>query len=123
MPVTGPSFIALQVADLDRSAAFYETHLGLQRAPQAPPGAIVFATEPIAFAVRNPLPGVDPASASPRPGLGVALWLRATDAHAIHDALVGADVEITAPPSDGPFGWMFSFADPDGYVVTLHQGQ
>ena len=33
MTVTGPDFIALQVRDLDRAAAFYETHLGLRRAP------------------------------------------------------------------------------------------
>ena len=36
MTVTGPSFIALQVRDLERSAQFYETYLGLRRAPQAP---------------------------------------------------------------------------------------
>lgn len=33
MTVTGPSFIALQVRDLERSAQFYETYLGLRRAP------------------------------------------------------------------------------------------
>ncbi|NAZ87193.1 VOC family protein, partial [Kineococcus indalonis] len=39
MTVTGPDFIALQVRDLARSAAFYEEHLGLRRAPAGPPGA------------------------------------------------------------------------------------
>ena len=28
-------------------------------------------------------------------------------------------VKVTAP-FDGPFGRTFAFADPDGYVVTLH---
>lgn len=35
--VTGPDFIALQVRDVDAAAAFYETHLGLRRAPASPP--------------------------------------------------------------------------------------
>ena len=33
MAVTGPDFLALQVHDLDRSAAFYESRLGLRRLP------------------------------------------------------------------------------------------
>jgi catechol 2,3-dioxygenase-like lactoylglutathione lyase family enzyme len=98
MTVTGPDFIALQVRDLDRSAAFYETHLGLRRLPTGPPGAVVFDTKPASFAVREPLPGVDLDAAAPRPGLGVALWLAADDAQALHDQLT----------------------DPDGYAVTVH---
>ena len=73
MTVTGPDFIALQVRDLERSARFYETKLGLRRTPSSPKGAVVFATAPIPFAVREPLPGVDLDQAAPRPGLGVAL--------------------------------------------------
>lgn len=34
--VTGPDVVALQVRDA--AAAFYETHLGLRRAPSSPPG-------------------------------------------------------------------------------------
>jgi hypothetical protein len=34
-------------------SAFYEKHLGLRRAPASPPGAVVFATEPVPFAVRE----------------------------------------------------------------------
>ncbi len=51
--VTGPDFVALQVRDLERAAAFYEQRLGLRRAPGSPSGAVVFATEPIPFAVRD----------------------------------------------------------------------
>jgi predicted enzyme related to lactoylglutathione lyase len=119
MTVTGPDFIALQVRDLDRAATFYEQRLGLRRIPQSPPGAVVFATTPVAFAVREPLPGVDLDSVD-RPGLGVALWLRAADAQALHDALQSAAVPIATPPFDGPFGRTFTFTDPDGYAVTIH---
>ncbi len=120
MPVTGPDFVALQVNDIEESAKFYEEHLGLNRAPKAPEGAVVFTTSPIPFAVREPLPGVDLSATTPRPGVGVALWLHADDSQAIHDTLSEAGVQIVAPPTDGPFGRAFSFSDPDGYVVTVH---
>lgn len=119
MTVTGPSFVALQVRDVERAAGFYEAHLGLTRAA-GPPGAVVFATTPIAFAVREPLPGVDLDAASPRPGLGVALWLRTDDAQALHDRVSAAGVPILAAPVDGPFGRQFTLTDPDGYAITLH---
>ena len=119
MPVTGPDFVSLQVRDLDASRAFYETHLGLVRSPAGPPHAVVFTTTPIAFALRGLLPGSDLDSVA-QPGLGVALWLHATDVQAIHDALVEAGVTVVAEPIDGPFGRTFTFADPDGYHVTLH---
>jgi predicted enzyme related to lactoylglutathione lyase len=118
--VTGPDFIALQVRDLDAAASFYETHLGLRRAPASPPGAVVFTTTPTAFAVRTPLPGVDLDAASPRPGLGVALWLHADDAQGLHDQLADAGVPIASALVDGPFGRTFTFTDPDGYAVTIH---
>jgi predicted enzyme related to lactoylglutathione lyase len=122
MTVTGPDFIALQVRDLDRAAAFYEDQLGLTRVAASPPHAIVFATAPIPFAVRDPLPGVD-LDAIGRPGAGVALWLHANDAQALHDRLATAGVPIVAPPFDGPFGRTFTFTDPDGYAVTIHDKQ
>lgn len=116
--VTGPDFLALQVRDLERAAAFYEQRLGLRRVPASPPGAIVFATEPIPFAVREPLPGVDLDGG--RPGLGVALWLGADDAQSLHDYLAAQGVQILTEPFDGPFGRTFVFQDLDGYAVTIH---
>ncbi len=44
----------------------------------------------------------------------------ATDVQAIHDALVADGHRIVTDPIDGPFGRTFTFADPDGYHVTLH---
>jgi predicted enzyme related to lactoylglutathione lyase len=119
MAVTGPDFIALQVRDLEKAANFYETQLGLTRAPVAPPHAVVFTTTP-AFAVRDTLPGVDLDAVTPNPGVGVVLWLAADDAQAQHDSLAANGVPITVPPFDGPFGRTFTFSDPDGYAVTIH---
>ncbi|MFU8947311.1 VOC family protein [Mycetocola zhadangensis] len=118
MTASGPGFISLQVRDLPRSAAFYEDYLGLTRQP-GPPHAVVFATKPAAFAVREPLPGVDLDSVS-QLGFGVGIWLHAEDAQGIHDRLLADGVSITVPPVDGPFGRTFTFSDPDGYQITLH---
>ncbi|MEI5676565.1 MULTISPECIES: VOC family protein [unclassified Nocardioides] len=119
MPAIGPDFISLQVRDLDASQAFYELYLGLVRSPAGPPHAVVFETKPIAFALRTVVPGTDLDSVV-QPGLGVAIWLHATDVQAIHDALVADAHPIVSTPIDGPFGRTFTFADPDGYQVTLH---
>jgi catechol 2,3-dioxygenase-like lactoylglutathione lyase family enzyme len=73
MTITGPDFIALQVRDVEAAAAFYETRLGLPRARVSPPGAVVFATVPVPFAVRTPQPGLDLDAVAPRPGAGVAV--------------------------------------------------
>jgi predicted enzyme related to lactoylglutathione lyase len=115
--VIGPDFIALQVSDLEVAAAFYTEQLGLERAAQSPPGAVVFATAPIPFAVREP--AID-LKAVERLGWGVALWLKADDPQALHDRLVNAGARIVTAPFDGPFGRTFVFADPDGYAITIH---
>lgn len=119
MAVTGPDFISLQARDLDASQAFYEHYLGLVRSPAGPPHAVVFETTPIAFALRSVVPGTD-LDAVAQPGIGAAIWLHATDVQAIHDGLVADGHRIVADPIDGPFGRTFTFADPDGYQVTLH---
>jgi predicted enzyme related to lactoylglutathione lyase len=117
MAAVGPSFLALQVRDLQASARFYEQHLGLTRAAVSPPHAVVFDTRPVPFAVREPAVDLD---AVDRLGWGVVLWLKAENADEIHDALAAHGVPIVTPPFDGPFGRTFAFADPDGYTVTLH---
>jgi predicted enzyme related to lactoylglutathione lyase len=122
MSVAGPDFVALQVRNLEEAAAFYESRLGLHRANVSPPGAVVFDTTPIPFAVREPLPGVDLDAPAAQPGLGVALWLRADNAQALHDALEAAEVRILVSPFDSPFGRTFTFSDLDGYAVTVHDG-
>jgi predicted enzyme related to lactoylglutathione lyase len=53
-------------------------------------------------------------------GWGVALWLKAEDVDRLHDDLARHGVTIVTAPFDGPFGRTFAFADPDGYIITLH---
>ena len=117
---SGPDFISVQVRDLDTASAFYEERLGLRRAPASPPGAVVFASEPIPFAVRELVPDTDLDAG--RPGLGIAVWIKVDAAQALHDQLVTDGVMIMTVPFDGPFGRTFTVADPDGYVITIHDG-
>jgi predicted enzyme related to lactoylglutathione lyase len=113
----GPDFIALQVRDLAASRRFYTEQLGLGLAPQSPPNAVVFRTEPIPFAIREPSVNLDH---STHLGWGIALWFLADDADTLHASLQGQGVPIVQPLQDGPFGRMFSLVDPDGYTITVH---
>ena len=115
--VIGPSFIALQVRDLEVSKKFYLEQIGLTASPHMPPGALIFQTKPIPFAIRTPMVDLD---ATSKLGWGVSLWIAATDADALHAELVEKDVPIVLPPADGPFGRFFSFRDSDGYAITVH---
>ena len=113
----GPSFLALQVRDLEASRVFYIEKLGLAPLQQNPPGAIVFSTRPVPFAIRTPMIDLD---ATSKLGWGVSFWIAVTDANAMHDQLVKAGVPIVLPLADGPFGRFFAFCDPDGYTITVH---
>lgn len=114
-----PDFVALQVRSLEASRRFYEELLGLEVDPSGPPNAVVFRTEPIPFAVREPVVDLD---AVERLGWGVALWFRCEDSDGLHTALVSAGTGILQEPFDGPFGRTFTFVDPDGYGITVHDG-
>jgi predicted enzyme related to lactoylglutathione lyase len=99
--------------------AFYEQYLGLVRSQAGSPHAVVFEATPITFALRELLPGTDLAPVA-QPGIGVAVWLHTPDAQAIHDALTSDSHPIVSTPVEGPFGRTFTFSDPDGYHITLH---
>ncbi|MEU7045722.1 VOC family protein [Streptomyces varsoviensis] len=119
--IDGLDFFALQVRDLEAAAEYCEKNLGLRRAAFSPPHAVVFDTKPVPMAVREPLPGTDLDAG--RPGLGIALWFATPDTQALHDRLTANGVEIHTPITESPFGPMFSFAGPEGYVLTVHQSQ
>ncbi|HLG77205.1 MAG TPA: VOC family protein [Ktedonobacteraceae bacterium] len=115
--ILGPDFVALQVRNLEASRAFYTEQLGLELAPQSSPNAIVFRTEPIPFAIREPAVDLDEVK---RLGWGVALWLKCDHVDELVASLASHGVPIVQQPFDGPFGRTFSFVDPDGYTITVH---
>lgn len=118
---TGPDFISFQVRDRETSARFYEEVVGLHRLPAPNPAAVVFASAGggVAFAVRDPFPGVD-LDAITQLGAGIGIWFHNEDAQSLHTRLVETGVDIVQEPLEGPFGLQFSFRDPDGYVITIH---
>lgn len=122
MTATGPDFISLQVRNVEQAAAFYENVVGLTRAKVSPPHAVVFSTSPIAFAVREVTPGLD-LDVIKQPGLGVGLWMHASDAAGLHAAVASAGARIVQEPFEGPFGMTFTFQDPEGYAITVHDRQ
>lgn len=117
MKVQGPDFIALQWQDLDAAKRFYHETLGLELAPQSPPDAVVFKTVPVPFAVRKPIVDLD---ATPYRGHGIALWLKANDSGAVLEHLKSKDIEIVKELENSPFGKTFTFKDPEGYFITVH---
>jgi catechol 2,3-dioxygenase-like lactoylglutathione lyase family enzyme len=118
--LNGPDFIALQVSDLEKSRVFWTEKIGLKPAPKSPPGAVVFATKPIPFAITTPKVDL---KASSHLGWGVALWMHAENADALCKTMKQKGVTILAEPSEGGFGRQFTFADPDGYAIVVHDGK
>jgi catechol 2,3-dioxygenase-like lactoylglutathione lyase family enzyme len=115
----GPDFITLQVRDLEASRRFYVDVIGLKVAPEVRPNAVAFATRPIGFAIRKAVVGLD---AIASPGYGVILWFHTEDAAALLKLLKEQSVPIAQDLADGPFGKTFTFRDPDGYLITVHDG-
>ena len=113
----GPDFIGIQAEDLDAARTFYTDVVGLTVAADSPPGAVVFETKPVPFAVRTPLVDL---KETDRLGWGVAIWFGCDDADALHDHLVERGTPIVFAPKDGPFGRYFAFRDPFGYTITPH---
>ena len=118
--VTGsPGFISIAVSDVNRSASFYEQHLGAVR------DTFDFGADAVAFvgwptfalsSARRPgQPGPSPETTS------IQLWWRASDAQALYDRVVAAGVRILTEPFDGPFGRTFAMSDPDGYRITIYE--
>jgi predicted enzyme related to lactoylglutathione lyase len=118
--VTGsPGFISIAVSDVQRSAEFYERHLGAVRDTfDFGPNAIAFVGWP-AFALSSvPRPG----QSGPAPeSTTIQLWWRASDAQAVYEQAKAEGVPILTEPFDGPFGRTFTMADPDGYRVTVYE--
>jgi predicted enzyme related to lactoylglutathione lyase len=50
------------------------------------------------------------------------LWFHTEDAAALLKLLKERSVPIVQDLADGPFGKMFTFRDPDGYLITVHDG-
>jgi predicted enzyme related to lactoylglutathione lyase len=118
--LSGPAFVGLFVRDVGAAADFYQNKLGFRRDPEVFPWpAVAFQSYPVPFAMMEAPPGVD-LDSLPRPHLALAIWFKTADSRVVHDALVEDGVTILRPPTDGRFGWQFTFVDPDGYAITIY---
>jgi catechol 2,3-dioxygenase-like lactoylglutathione lyase family enzyme len=115
--LAGPDFITFHVRDLEASRHFYADVLGLEESPEKRPNAVAFTTRTIGFAIRQAEIDLEAVS---QLGYGIVLWLRADDSAAFLQKLKGQGVTITQGLSEGPFGKTFTFRDPDGYLITVH---
>src|SRR5262249_18427667 len=98
----------------------YEKKLGFRRDPEDFGGqAVAFLSYPIPFAVRQAPPDAN-LDSIPRPVRAPAVWFKTANSQVVHDALVADGVTILRPPSTGRFGKQFTFADPDGYAITIY---
>jgi predicted enzyme related to lactoylglutathione lyase len=118
--IIGPSFLAFQVRDIEKSKTFYTDVAGLEVDPAGPDHAYVFKTNPIAFAIREPLVDLDEVQ---KLGWGVSPWFSAADIDGLREKLEANNVPILGDTKSGPFGRFFIFVDPNGYTITVHQAE
>ena len=116
---SSPGFISIAVTDLDRSAAFYE-HISARSGTRSTSALTLVAyvgwpTFALNAAGRPGQPPPSPETTS------IQLWWRASDARALHARVAADAIPIVVEPFDGPFGWTFAMADPDGYRITIYE--
>jgi predicted enzyme related to lactoylglutathione lyase len=116
--ISGPDFVTILVSDLEESYKFYKEIIGLNESPERQPHAHSFATKPCGFAIRQSLDRhkID------NPGQGIIVWWHSSNATTLHADLKSRGVPIVEELRKSPFGMIFSFKDPDGYIITVHDG-
>jgi catechol 2,3-dioxygenase-like lactoylglutathione lyase family enzyme len=117
--IKGPDFITLLVRNLEQSRRFYTEMLGFKPSPEARPNAVAFSAEPISFAIRKTSQDLDAMS---QISGGIILWFKADDASALCNRLKSSGVTVVQDITDSPFGKTFTFRDPDGYLISTHDG-
>jgi predicted enzyme related to lactoylglutathione lyase len=116
--ISGPDFITILVSDLATSYNFYTEKCGLIESSEKRPNAHAFVTKPCGFAIRQ----IADNRKIDNPGQGIIIWWRTSDAPDLYSELKARAVPIVEDLQKSPFGMTFSFKDPDGYIITVHDG-
>ena len=109
--------IALTVADVERSVAFYRDMVGLPLLFQAPPGLAFFSCGAVRLMLSKPEAGFTPGGSS-------VLYFKVTDIEAVFHLLASRGVSFVDAPHfitkmpDHDL-WMTFFRDPDGHTMAL----
>ncbi len=117
--IDGPDFITLLVSDLERSYRFYKERLNLPESSEQQPNAHAFHTRPCGMAIRQ---SVGATSRNDKPGQGVIIWLHTSDASKLYVEMKEKGISLVEELRKSPFGMTFSFKDPDGYILSVHDG-
>ncbi len=107
--------IVLIVKDMDRSLAFYRDAIGLTVEMHTPYWSSLNAG--------NISLGLHPESDHSKvaPGSGCTFGFEVADIQDTVENLKAKGVKMQMEPKHEDFGWLASFADPDGYSVQLAQ--
>jgi predicted enzyme related to lactoylglutathione lyase len=110
--------IIFNVADIERTRAFYGKHLGIEfeRIDDEDTGAFLMTKigQEVDLMVfkGDPKPGNTP---------NVVFGLADGGIDTLIERLAAAGIEIVTPVSHAPDGWYADFRDPDGHVVSFYQ--
>lgn len=105
--------LALPVADLAASRAWYVDTLGMTVEFKIPDRRAVAVRDEFDFTIF-----LGEAAAPPRPD-GIALWFQVADVDATHAALSVRGVAFNHPPEKKFWGYGAELKDPDGYLIRL----
>ena len=120
-------FIALNVSDLERSAAFYRDALGidLHRDTNEPVTDVWIGGEHAAFSFTDGAFlhfALFPALVPERPVTREAqIGLSVTDIDAAHAKAVAAGAPVVHGPREEPWGMTARYRDPDGNLISITQ--
>ena len=112
--------IVFNVADIQRTRAFYGENLGIQFEQHDQEDGSVFLMARIGQEVDlmvfkgDPKPGNTP---------NVVFGLTDGGIDTLIERLAAAGVEIVTPVSEAPGGWFADFRDPDGQIVSFYQAE
>ena len=116
--IIGPSFISLQVPDLEKAKDFYTRVFDFEIDPSGPPHAVVFKSNPIQIAVRESNIKLDVVT---KLGWGIAIWIAVIDINALKNNIQSEGVSLVQDITQGPFGDYMTVEDLNGYLLTFHQ--
>jgi predicted enzyme related to lactoylglutathione lyase len=110
--------IIFNVADIERTRAFYGEHLGIQFEHHSEEDGSTYLSTKISKEVDLMVfPG------TPKPGNtpNIVFGLSEGGIDTLIEQLAADNIEIVTPVSEAPGGWFADFRDPDGQTISLYQ--
>lgn len=106
----GLNFVILNVPDMEEAKAFYTDKLGFETVGGSPDFQQFKQSLGSTFAIQL--------ATEATPTDTIELWWLVDNADETYNALASQGVDMASPPTDLPFGRVFSIKDPAGH--TLH---